>query len=96
MVNGLNTEGWGGTDLTAVVQTPVVDTGLQIFISPPMLSFVQGSHNGWLGVGGRSCPCLLYRLEADPGLGALYQRQVQGRLESTLLLRMVSEHKVRK
>lgn len=33
-----------------------------------MLSFVQGSHDGWLGISGRSCPCPLHGLEADPGL----------------------------
>lgn len=51
VVNGLNTEGWGGTDLTAVVQTPVVDTGLQIFISPPHVIICPGFPQ-WL-VGGR-------------------------------------------
>ncbi|KAK6309131.1 hypothetical protein J4Q44_G00205940 [Coregonus suidteri] len=47
-----------------------------------------GSHDGWLGIGGRSCPCPLHGLEADPGLGPLYQRQVQGQLESLLWLRI--------
>lgn len=49
-----------------------------------MLSFVQGSHDGWLGISGRSCPCPLHGLEADLGLCPLHQRKVQGQLESPL------------